>query len=119
MKKIAIVLSLSIIIVSCGFPNGSINIKHSEYDHYYEMTAKFNPDKTAAVEKWLDKEFPGVNMSFANSEIDGYITLQNQAIFYMKKSPGFLNIKLDKKKNSIAIYQQIGSACQEINEVLK
>ena len=83
------------------------------------MTAKFNPDKTAAVEKWLDKEFPGVNMSFANSEIDGYITLQNQAIFYMKKSPGFLNIKLDKEENSIAIYQKIRFVCEEINEVVR
>jgi hypothetical protein len=119
MKKIAFVLSVSIVIVSCSFSNGSINIKHSEYDHYYEMTAKFNPDKTAAVEKWLDKEFPGGNMSFANPEIDGSITLQNKAIFYMKKSPGFLNIKLDKEKNSIAIYQKIRFVCEEINEVVR
>ena len=92
MKKPAIffcALSLCIAIISCGFPDGSISIKHSEYDHYYEMTAKFNPDRTAAVERWLDKELPGDNMSFSNTEIDGDITLDNQATFYMKKSPGF------------------------------
>src|SRR6187549_2898753 len=107
---------ICIVTISCGFPDGSISIKHSQYSHYYEMTAKFNPDRTAAVEKWLDKELPGGNMSFANTEIDGNITLDNQATFYMKKSSGFLNIKLDNEKNSEAIYQKIRAVCEEINE---
>ena len=122
MKKPAIffcALSICIAIISCGFPDGSISIKHSEYDHYYEMTAKFNPDRTAAVERWLDKELATGDMSFAKTEIDGNITLDNQATFYMKKSPGFLNIKLDKEKNSEAVYQQIRAVCEEINEVVR
>ena len=122
MKNSAIffcALSLCIAIISCGFPGGSISIKHSEYDHYYEMTAKFNPDRTAAVERWLDKELATGDVSFTNTEIDGNITLDNQATFYMKKSPGFLNIKLDKEKNSDAIYRKIRSVCEEINEVVR
>jgi hypothetical protein len=119
MKKITIVLSIALVIISCDFPNGNINIKHSEYDHYYEMIAKFNPDKTAAVERWLDKELPGGDVSFTNTEIDGNITLDNKATFYMKKSPGFLNVKLDKEKNSTAIYERIRSVCKEIDEVVK
>jgi len=122
MKNSAIflwALSLCIAIISCGFPNGSISIKHSEYDHYYEMTAKFNPDRTAAVERWLGKEFTAGDVSFTNTEIDGNITLDNQATFYMKKSPGFLNIKLDKEKNSDAIYRKIRTACEGINDVVR
>ena len=122
MKKSAIffcALSLCLTLISCGFPDGSISIKHSEYDHYYEMTAKFNPDRTLAVERWLDKEFSSVDVSFSNTQIDGNITLDNQATFYMKKSPGFLNIKLDKEKNSEAIYRKIRSVCEEINEVVR
>ena len=122
MKNSAIVfcaLSFCIVIISCDFPGGSISIKHSEYDHYYEMTAKFNPDRTAAVERWLDKELPSGNVSFSNTEIDGNITLDNQATFYMKKSPGFLNIKLDKEKNSDAIYRKIRSVCEGINDVVR
>ena len=122
MKKLTIFLcafTLCIAILSCGFPDGSISIKHSEYDHYYEMTAKFNPDRTAAVERWLDKELPGDNMSFSNTEIDGDITMDNQATFYMKKSPGFLNIKLDKEKNSDEIYRKIRSVCEGINDVVR
>ena len=122
MKKSAIIfyaLLLCITFISCGFPDGSISIKHSEYDHYYEMTAKFNPDRTLAVERWLNKELSSGDVSFSNTQIDGNITLDNQAIFYMKKSPGFLNIKLDKQKNSEAIYRKIRSVCEEINEVVR
>jgi hypothetical protein len=122
MKKPAIfffALSICIAIISCGFPDGSISIKHSEYDHYYEMIAKFNPDRTVAVERWLDKELPTGDVSFTNTEIDGNITVDNQATFYMKKSPGFLNIKLDKEKNSDAIYRKIRSVCEGINDVVR
>jgi hypothetical protein len=113
------VISLCLTVISCGFPDGSISIKHSQYSHYYEMTAKFNPDRTAAVERWLDKELPTGDVSFTNTEIDGNITLDNQATFYMKKSPGFLNIKLDKEKNSDEIYRKIRSVCEGINDVVR
>jgi len=119
MKKLAILLSITIVLISCGFPGGSISIKHSEYDHYYEMTAKFNPDRTAAVERWLDKELATGDVSFTKTEIDGNITLDNQATFYMKKSPGFLNIKLDKEKNSDADYKKIRAVCEGINDVVR
>ena len=116
---LSFVISLCLTIISCGFPDGSISIKHSEYDHYYEMTAKFNPDRTLAVERWLNKELSSGDVSFSNTQIDGNITLDNEATFYMKKSPGFLNIKLDKQKNSEAIYRKIRSVCEEINEVVR
>jgi len=119
MKNSAIfffTLSLCIAISSCGFPGRNISIEHSEYSHYYEMTAKFNPDRTVAIERWLDKELPAIDVSFINTEIDGNITLDNQATFYMKKSPGFLNIKLDKEKNSDAIYRKIRTVCDGIND---
>ena len=83
------------------------------------MTAKFNPDKTVAVERWLDKELHAVDVSFTNREVDGNITLDNHATFYMKKSAGFLNIKLDKEKNSDAIYRKIRTACEGINDVVR
>jgi hypothetical protein len=122
MKKLAILccaVSCCVFFISCGFPGGSVSIKHSEYDHYYEMTAKFNPGRTAAVDRWLDQELPSGDMSFANMEMDGDITLDNKATFYMKKSPGFLKIKLDKEKNSSAVYKQVRAACEGINDVVR
>jgi hypothetical protein len=122
MKKLFLMLCILVIgttVITCGFPGGSISIKHSEYSHYYEMTAKFNPDKTAAVERWLDKELAGGDLSFANTQIDGNITLDNQATFYIKKAPGFLHIKLDKEKNSAAVYHEIRYVCEGINNVVR
>ena len=83
------------------------------------MTAKFNPDRTAAVERWLDKELASGDVSFAHTQIDGDITLDDKSVFYIKKSPGFLNIKLDKEKNSDAAYHKIRSVCEGINEVVR
>ena len=119
MKKLAILFCVLIIVISCGFPGGSISIKHSQYDHYYEMTAKFNPDKTDEVDRYLDKELPGGNMSFVNTEMDGDITLDNKTTFYIKKSPGYLNIKFDKKKNSEEAFTKVKSVLEGINEVVR
>ena len=122
MKRIAILFSalfLCIAIASCGFPDGSISIKHSQYSHYYEMTAKFNPDKTTEVDKWLDKELSTGNMSFVNTSMDGDITLDDKTTFYIKKSPGNLHIKFDKEKNSDEAFFKIKSVCEGINDVVR
>ena len=121
MKKFAILLNVlaGITIFSCGFPDGSISIKHSQYSHYYEMTAKFNPEKTTKVDKYLDQELSTGDMSFTNTQIDGEITLDNKTTFYLKKSPGYLNIKFDKEKNSEEAFYKIKSVCERINDVVR
>ena len=122
MKKFAILLTVLlpvITITSCGFPDGSTSIKHSQYDHYYEMTAKFNPEKTTEVDKYLDKELPSGNMSFVKTKMDGEITLDDKATFYIKKLPGYLNIKFDKEKNSYEAFARIKSVCEGINNVVR
>ena len=122
MKKLAILLSAllpGIALISCGFPDGSISIKHSQYDHYYEMTAKFNPEKTTKVDKYLDHELSSDDMSFINTQMDGEITLDNKTTFYIKKSPGYLNIKFDKEKNSEEAFHKVKSVCEGINDVVR
>jgi hypothetical protein len=119
MKKLAILLFVSSTIISCGFPDGSISIKHSQYDHYYEMTAKFNPDKTDRVDRYLDKELRSSNMSFVNTKMDADITLDDKTTFYIKKTPGYLNIKFDKEKNSNEAFTKIKSVLEGINEVVR
>ncbi|HEU5166229.1 MAG TPA: hypothetical protein VFU29_11845 [Chitinophagaceae bacterium] len=122
MKKFAILLSVLlpvITIISCSFPDASISIKHSQYDHYYEMTAKFNPQKTTEVDKWLDQELSAGNMSFTNTRMDGEITLDDKTTFYVKKSPGNLYIKFDKSKNSDEAFVKVKSVCEGINEVVR
>ena len=122
MKKLAILLNVflyGIVIISCGFPDGSISIKHSQYDHYYEMTAKFNPEKTPKVDKYLDQELATGDMSFTNTQMDGEITLDNKTTFYIRKSAGYLNIKFDKEKNSEEAFYKIKAVCDGINDVVR
>ena len=122
MKKLAIVLSVLLPVIamlSCGFPHGSISIKHSQYDHYYEMTARFNPEKTTKVDKYLDQELASGDMSFINTQMDGEITLDDKTTFYIKKSPGYLNIKFDKQKNPAEAYYKVKSVCEGINDVVR
>ena len=122
MKKLSILLFVLLpvfIIISCGFPEGSISIKHSQYDHYYEMTAEFNPEKTTEVDRYLDKELSAGDMSFVNTRMDGEITLDDKTTFYVKKSPGYLNIKFDKEKNSAEAFSKVKSVCEGINEVVR
>src|SRR4030095_15523275 len=120
--KILIILSFVFLAgssrISCSFPDGSISIKHNQYDHYYEMTAEFNPDKTDRVDRYLDKELATGNISFVKSEMDADITLDDKTTFYVKKSPGYLNIKFDKEKNSEEAYSKIKSVLEGIGEVV-
>ena len=122
MKKLSIKLCVLIIcttIISCGYPGGSVSIKHRQYDHFYEMKAKFNPEKTTQVERWLDKELAVGDMSFVNTGMDGEITLDNKTTFYIKKSPGYLHIKFDKKKNSDEAYAKVRSVLEKIGDVVR
>lgn len=83
------------------------------------MTAKFNPDKTTAVDRWLDQELSAGDMSFVNTQMDGEITLDDKTTFYVKKSPGYLNIKFDKEKNSKEAFVKVKSALERIGEVVR
>ena len=120
MKKLALLFSIALLaITSCDQFRTGINIKHSEHGHYYEMTASFYPEKDDAVGKYLDRELHSGDLSFANSEVDADITLDDKTTFYMKKSSGYLKIKLDKEKNSEQAYRKVRSALEGINEVVK
>ena len=65
-----------------------------------------------------DRIGSGSNMSFVNTRIDGQLALDDHTTFYIKKHAGFLEIKLDKDKNSYTSYKKIKSMCEGIKEVL-
>ena len=120
--KILIVLSFVFLTassrISCSFPDGSISIKHSQYDHYYELTAKFNPDKTDKLDRYLEKELTS-SMYFVNREIEVDLTLVDKTTFHIKKYPGYLNIKFDKEKNSEEAFTKLKGVLEGINEVVR
>ena len=83
------------------------------------MTAEFNPGKTDKVDHYLDKELATGNISFVNSEMDADISLDDKTTFYIKKSPGYLNIKLDKEKNSEEAFTKLKGVLEGIGEVVR
>jgi hypothetical protein len=108
-----------ITISSCMHHDGNINISYSESDHYYSMKADFNRSRTRDVEEYMDKKIgTRSNMSFVNARIDGTLALDDHTTFYIKKYPGYVEIKLDKDENSGDAYQQIKSMCEGIKKVL-
>ncbi len=101
----------------CDDHNTSINYKESE--DYYSMKAHFSRNKTRQVDRFMDDRIGRrSHMSFVNSRIDGTIGLDDHTKFYIRKYPGFLEIKLDKNENSHESYDEIKSMCQGIKTLL-
>jgi len=122
MKKLTVLFFAVLTCVSlnsCWRNNHNINIAYSEYDHYYTMNAHFPRSETRDVDEFMDDRIgKGSKMSFVNSRIDGTITLDDHTKFYIKKSPGVLEIKFDKDENTDEAYHTIKSMCQGIKKVL-
>ena len=83
------------------------------------MKAHFNKGSNRNVENYMDNTIGRKNnMSFVNSTIDGKLKLDDQTVFYIKKSPGMLEIKLDKDANSNESYEEIKTMCQGLKQVV-
>lgn len=107
------------LLISCGRFDHSINIHVSDSEHYYKMYAHFNPGETRKLEKYMDSEIGRRSkMSFINTRIDGQLSLDGHTTFYIKKYPGYLEIKLDKDKNSANAYYSIKNLCEGIKQAL-
>lgn len=108
-------------LASCRWhDNENTNISYSEWSHYYSMKAHFNKNKMRKVENYMDEKMGDQSdMSFVNTRINGQIALDDHSNFYIKKYPGFLEIKFDKYKNNEESYQRIKAMCEGIKEVVK
>lgn len=117
MKNMLKLISISaiLLIYSCRH-RGGMEVTYSENDHFYSMTAVYDPARTHSVERYMDERIGHQNnMSFMNTRIDGTLALDDHTAFYIKKHAGFLEIKLDKDKNSPESYEEIKSLCEGIS----
>lgn len=104
---------------SCNVDDNNTSLTVRESDQYFLMKAHFNKSKTRNVEEYMDNRIGKAgNMSFVNSQIDGTLSLDDHTTFYIKKYPGFLEIKLDKNRNSGEAYLKIKSMCEGIKKGL-
>ncbi|KAA9039585.1 hypothetical protein FW778_12290 [Ginsengibacter hankyongi] len=122
MKKLTALLFCAlacITLTSCWHNDHDISISYSEDGQYYSMNAHFPKNRTKDIENYKDRRIGSKsNISFENTKTDATLTLDDHTTFYMKKYPGFVQIKLDKNKNSSDSYHEIKSMCQGIKKVL-
>ena len=121
MKKLFVLFFAlaCITTISCMHNGHNINITYNDDDHYYSMNAHFPKGETRNVEEYMDSRIGRKsNMSLANTQTDATLTLDDHTIFYMKKYPGFVEIKQDKNANSDSSYHEIKSLCDGIKKLL-
>lgn len=124
MKRFTITLLVCFILnllTSCNYygDNHNTSISFKESSHSYSMKAHFNKNKMRDVEEYMDNKIgKRSNMSFAKAQIDGKLALDDNTTFYIRKSPGNIEIKLDKDENSEDSYLEIKSLCQGIKKVI-
>jgi hypothetical protein len=121
MKKESIVffaLVCSLCIACRHHGNTSITVRESR--NYYSMNAWFNESRTRDVEEYLDDKIGRPNdISFVHTRIDTRLILDDHTTFFIKKSPGHVEIKLDRNENSFKSYRRIKLMCDGIKEVVK
>ena len=123
MKKlvplIALIALACITFMSCRDHNRDLSITYHDADEHYSMHAHFSKRKIREVERYLDRALgDATQMSFVNSRINGKIALDDHTIFYIKKYPGHIKIRLNKYENSEAAYERIREMCEAMKEVI-
>ena len=83
------------------------------------MYAHYNAGKAGNVDEYMTDEIGRAShMSFVNTRIDGKLTLDDRTTFYLKKHPGYIEIKFDKDENSGDAYRRIKAMCNGIKQII-
>lgn len=122
MKKLTTILFCLLAcaaITSCFHNDHNTSITFQDSEHEYSMKAYFPKSKTREVAEYMNATIGQKNsISFTNTQTDATLTLDDHTKFYMKKNPGFLEIKFNKNQNSDESFEEIKSMCQGIKQEL-
>lgn len=106
-------------ISSCGHNDHDISISVQDSETEYSMKAYFPKNRTRDVAAYMNSSIGRKNnISFTNTQTDATLTLNDHTKFYMKKNPGFLEIRFNKEQNSDESFEEIKSMCQGIKKEL-
>lgn len=112
-------LIILLVLNSCYFHDHDISLSYQDETDEYSMDAHFSNGKMDDVDAYLDRTIGRyTKSSFRHSHIDGVIALDDLGVFYIKKYPGHLRIKIDKEENSEAAYRELKSVCQGLKNIL-
>ncbi|HTL07719.1 MAG TPA: hypothetical protein VL307_05660 [Chitinophagaceae bacterium] len=98
----------------------NISIRFSENGKTYKMQAYFNERKTEEVERYLRDQLRTHDMLAVDEEEgNAHWSSGNRTRLYINSTPGYISIKLKKRENSYASYQQVKDMCQGVAVLLK
>jgi len=122
MKKAYYLIAACTILFGCNFngnsDNLSISVKSTDADYSFE--ASYPEKKTEKVVAYLEKTLGDDKIFTAPSDIkDEEVALGDSVKFYLKSSPGNLEIDFKKQHNSEAAYAKLVEMCKGVKEVLK
>lgn len=103
------------LLASCH--SGETSVKVKDHDDYYRFTAKFNPDLSPRISRFISKEIPTVRI---NPESDSKIVtaLSDNTKLSIESSPGEVMVYLDKEENGPASYHRVKNMCEGIKNII-
>jgi len=117
-------LLLVTVLSSCHddsyYRDGNVSISVQEDDEEYRMNAKYDEDKTMAVDNYI-KSCTGSDGHYrygGHGNFDATLTLDDNSRVYIKSREGRLKIKFNKEENSEEAYERIRDMCDGIKEIL-
>ncbi|RZK52121.1 MAG: hypothetical protein EOO91_19895 [Pedobacter sp.] len=123
MKKTYYLIALiPALLVSCNFNGNDDNVSISvrSTDAGYSLDASYPENKTEKVTKYLEETLGDDKIFTAPSDIkDEEVALGDSVRFYLKSSPGNIEIDFKKQHNSEASYKKLVEMCKGVKEVLK
>lgn len=121
MKNAYYLIAACTILSGCnlnGNDNLSISVKSTATG--YSFDAAYPENKTEKVVAYLEKTLGNDKIFTALSDIkDEEVAMGDSVKFYLKSSPGNLEIDFKKQYNSEASYNKLVEMCKGVKEVLK
>ncbi len=114
-----LLLVTAVVFTGCGYGKNNVNIAVTDTDRWYEFSAHFSEDKTARVQRYINKSVgPDAIFTPANSQFDNDAVLADSTRFHLQSSAGNLAIRLNKQENSGASYKRVQRMCEGIREII-
>ncbi|KAA0993663.1 hypothetical protein [Dyadobacter aurulentus] len=108
--------SLLLLCFSCNRGN-DLHIKVTDSDDTYEYAARFEPAKSVAVQRFVNRHIAPTRI-ISDGDMEVTVVLEDKTKFDYEVFPGELNISLDKSQNSPAGYARIKKMCEDLNRII-
>ena len=120
---VAVALFLGTVLSSCWhdryhYDRDNISISVQEDEEEFRMNARYDEDKTMAVDNYI-KSCMGSDCRYnGHGNFDATLILDDNSRVYSRSREGRLKIKFNKEENSEEAYEKIRDMCEGIKELL-